>query len=57
MLAMTINPKKQNTLLETYRTESGNPQPDITLTTTSNYLSFSEFIQRELQSIGLNNSK
>ena len=46
-------PEKAKQLLETYRTESGNPQPEITLTTTANYLSFSEFIQRELQSIGL----
>lgn len=46
-------PKKAKQLLETYRKESGNVQPTLTLTTTSNYLSFSEFIQRELQSIGL----
>ena len=46
-------PKKAKQLLETYRKESGNLQPTLTLTTTSNYLSFSEFIQRELQSIGL----
>ena len=46
-------PEKARQLLETYRNESGNPQPEITLTTISNYLSFSEFIQRELQSIGL----
>ena len=46
-------PEKAKQLLETYRIASGNPQPEITLTTISNYLSFSEFIQRELQSIGL----
>ena len=46
-------PEKAKQLLETYRSESGNPEPEITLTTTANYLSFSEFIQRELQSIGL----
>jgi peptide/nickel transport system substrate-binding protein len=46
-------PEKAKQLLETYRTESGNLQPEINLTTTSNYLSFSEFIQRELQSSGL----
>jgi peptide/nickel transport system substrate-binding protein len=46
-------PEKAKELLETYRKESGVLQPTITLTTTSNYLSFSEFIQRELQSIGL----
>ena len=46
-------PEKAKQLLETYRIASGNSQPEITLTTISNYLSFSEFIQRELQSIGL----
>ena len=46
-------PEKAKQLLETYRSESGNSEPEITLTTTANYLSFSEFIQRELQSIGL----
>ena len=46
-------PEKAKQLLETYRIESGNQQPSITITTTSNYLSFSEFIQRELQTIGL----
>ena len=47
------HPEKAKQLIETYRTESGNSEPEITLTTTANYLSFSEFIQRELQSIGL----
>jgi len=46
-------PEKAKQLLEAYKNESGNQQPKITLTTVSNYLSFSEFIQRELQSIGL----
>ena len=45
--------EKAKQLLEAYKIESGNTQPKITLTTTANYLSFSEFIQRELQSIGL----
>jgi ABC-type transport system substrate-binding protein len=46
-------PEKAKQLLEAYKIESGNTQPEVTLTTTANYLSFSEFIQRELQSIGL----
>ena len=46
-------PEKAKQLLEAYQIVSGNLQPEITLTTTANYLSFSEFIQRELQSIGL----
>jgi len=33
--------------------KSGNQTPEITLSTTANYLSFCEFIQRELQIIGL----
>ena len=39
--------------IDQYKEESGNSNPEITITTTSNYLSFCEFIQRELQKIGL----
>jgi len=49
----SYQPEKAKQLLEAYKIESGNQQPSITITTISNYLSFSEFIQRELQSIGL----
>jgi ABC-type transport system substrate-binding protein len=49
----TYNPKKAKELLEIYKLESGNQTPEITLSTTANYLSFCEFIQRELQTIGL----
>jgi len=52
-LGYSYQPEKAKELIEAYKTESGNQKPTITLTTTSNYLSFSEFIQRELQSIGL----
>jgi len=52
-LGYSYQPEKAKDLIEAYKTESGNLEPTITLTTTSNYLSFSEFIQRELQSIGL----
>ena len=52
-LGYSYQPEKAKNLIEAYKTESGNLEPTITLTTTSNYLSFSEFIQRELQSIGL----
>jgi ABC-type transport system substrate-binding protein len=52
-LGYNYQPEKAKELIEAYKTESGNLKPTITLTTTSNYLSFSEFIQRELQSIGL----
>ena len=47
------NPDTAKRLIDQYKQESGNPSPEITLTTTSNYLSFCEFIQRELQKIGL----
>jgi peptide/nickel transport system substrate-binding protein len=40
-------------LVTEFKSETGITNPEITLTTTSNYLSFCEFIQRELQKIGL----
>jgi len=40
-------------LLSEFKSETGIQNPEITLTTTSNYLSFCEFIQRELQKTGL----
>ncbi len=40
-------------LVEQFKTETGNNNPEITITTTSNYLSFCEYIQRELQKTGL----
>lgn len=52
-IGYSYNPKKAKQLLEQYRTETGNSNPKITLTTTSNYLNFCEYIQRELQKIGL----
>ena len=39
--------------MEQFKKESGITKPEITLTTTSNYLSFCEFIQRELEKTGL----
>jgi len=41
-------------LVAEFKSETGIENPEITLTTTSNYLSFCEFIQRELQKTGLN---
>ena len=49
----TYQPNKARKLLEIYRSESGNQTPELILSTTANYLSFCEFIQRELQTIGL----
>ena len=53
-IGYTYQPKKAKDLLNLYKMESGNQMPEITLSTTANYLSFCEFIQRELQTIGLN---
>jgi peptide/nickel transport system substrate-binding protein len=53
-IGYTYNPTKAKELIETYKSTSGNLNPAITVTTTGNYLSFSEFIQRELEKIGLN---
>lgn len=44
------NPEKAKKLLK----ESNIKNPTITITTTSNYLSFCEYIQRELEKIGMN---
>jgi ABC-type transport system substrate-binding protein len=49
----TYQPNKARKLLEIYKSESGNQTPELILSTTANYLSFCEFIQRELQTIGL----
>ena len=49
----TYQPKKAKHLIEQFKEETGIQNPEITLTTTSNYLSFCEFIQRELEKAGL----
>ena len=49
----TYNPEKSKQLIQQFKTESGIQNPEITITTTGNYLSFCEFIQRELQKTGL----
>ena len=52
-IGFTYQPEKAKQLLSEFIKETGNKNPEVTLTTTSNYLSFCEFIQRELQKIGL----
>ncbi len=47
------DPEKARTLVEQFKNETGISNPGLSLTTTSNYLSFCEFIQRELEKIGL----
>ncbi|WP_282135820.1 ABC transporter substrate-binding protein [Seonamhaeicola maritimus] len=49
----TYQPEKAKQLVEQFKNESGITNPEITLVTTSNYLSFCEFIQRELEKVGL----
>ena len=46
-------PKKAKQLVEQFKKESGIVNPEITLVTTGNYLSYCEFIQRELEKTGL----
>ena len=48
-IGYNYNPEKAKQLLK----ESNIKNPTITITTTSNYLSFCEYIQRELQKIGM----
>lgn len=52
-IGYTYQPKKAKALVEQYKNETGNQNPEITLATTSNYLSFCEYIQREIQKTGL----
>lgn len=52
-IGFTYQPEKSKQMIEQFKEESGITNPEITLTTTSNYLSFCEFIQRELEKNGL----
>lgn len=53
-IGFTYQPELAKQLVAQFKFESGIHNPEVTLTTTSNYLSFCEFIQRELQKTGLN---
>ncbi len=53
-IGFSYQPEIAKQLVAEFKSETGNQNPEITLTTTSNYLSFCEFIQRELQKTGLN---
>jgi peptide/nickel transport system substrate-binding protein len=53
-IGFTYQPEKAKQLISEFKSETGIENPEVTLTTTSNYLSFCEFIQRELQKTGLN---
>ncbi|MDG1730314.1 MAG: ABC transporter substrate-binding protein [Algibacter sp.] len=52
-IGFTYKPEKAKQLVEQFKIESGITNPEISLVTTSNYLSFCEFIQRELEKTGL----
>ena len=52
-IGFTYQPDLAKQLVSEFKSETGIENPEITLTTTSNYLSFCEFIQRELQKTGL----
>ncbi|CAL2091460.1 peptide/nickel transport system substrate-binding protein [Tenacibaculum sp. 190524A05c] len=49
----TYQPQKAQSLIEEYKKVTGNSNVVITITTNSSYLDLCEFIQRELQNIGL----
>lgn len=52
-IGFNYQPEKAKALVEQYKSETGNLNPEISITTTSNYLNFCEYIQRELQKTGL----
>ena len=52
-IGFTYQPKKAKQLVNQFKKESGILNPEITLVTTSNYLSYCEFIQRELEKADL----
>jgi len=49
----TFQPEKARELIHQYTTATGVTSPEITITTNSNYLDICEFMQRELQNLGL----
>ena len=52
-IGFDYQPQKAKNLVAQFKKETGIQNPEITITTTSNYLSFCEFIQREIQKTGL----
>lgn len=49
----SYQPDTARQLVQEFKTETGISNPAITITTTSNYLDFCEYMQRELQKIGI----
>jgi len=52
-IGFSYQPDLAKQLIAEFKAETGISNPEVTLTTISNYLSFCEFIQRELQKTGL----
>ncbi len=52
-IGFSYDPQKAKALIAQYKEETGSANPEITIATTSNYLNFCEYIQRELQKTGL----
>jgi len=52
-IGFTYKPEKAKQLVQQFKDETNNNAPEITITTIGNYLSFCEYIQRELQKTGL----
>lgn len=52
-LAAKYNPTAAKELLESYKKETGNRRPTLTLATNASYLDIAEFLQREWQKIGI----
>lgn len=53
MKGYSYQPMKAKQLIESYKIETGNQNPSITISSNSQYLDLCEFIQREMQKIGL----
>lgn len=49
----TYNPERARQLIEQYKSETGDTSPQITIGTNSQYLDICEYIQRELEKLGL----
>lgn len=49
----SYQPDTAKSLIETYKIQTGNYQPKITISTNSQYVDLCEYIQRELQNVGL----
>ena len=52
-IGYTYNPDRAKQLVSKFKEETGIAKPEVTLTTTSNYLSYCEYIQREVEKIGI----